>query len=62
VTPGEHAQALGESGFAAAEEVREVTDAYLAARFGERGLPLQDYTRLRQISRSVRSKAKGPTA
>ncbi|MFZ1865477.1 MAG: DUF3488 and transglutaminase-like domain-containing protein [Polyangiales bacterium] len=62
VTPAEHAQALGKSGFPAAEEVREVTDAYLAARFGEGGLALQDYARLRQVSRSVRSKAKRPTA
>jgi hypothetical protein len=61
VTPREHARALGESGFAAAAEVREITDAYLAARFGDGGLPLQDYARLRQVSRSVRSKAKRPT-
>ncbi|MBW2405062.1 MAG: hypothetical protein JRF42_14960 [Deltaproteobacteria bacterium] len=42
---------------------REVTDAYLAARFGEDGLPPQDYHRLRQVSRSIPSKAKRrPTA
>ncbi|KPK13484.1 MAG: hypothetical protein AMJ62_15085 [Myxococcales bacterium SG8_38] len=62
VTPSEHADALGESGFPAAEEVREVTDAYLAARFGEGGLGPQDYVRLRQVSRSIRSKARRPTA
>ena len=63
VTPIEHAEELGRSGFPAADEVREVTDAYLAARFGEVGLPPHDYHRLRQVSRSVRAKAKRrPTA
>ncbi|MGD8608920.1 MAG: DUF3488 and transglutaminase-like domain-containing protein [Myxococcales bacterium] len=62
VTPSEHARELGESGFAAAEEVRRVTDAYLAARFGEEGLTPQQYAKLRHLSRSVRSKAKRPTA
>ena len=63
VTPTEHAEELGRSGFPAADEVREVTDAYLAARFGEDGLPPQDYHRLRQVSRSIPAKAKrGPTA
>jgi len=63
VTPIEHAEELGRSGFPAADEVREVTDAYLAARFGEHGLPPQDYHRLRQVSRSIPSKAKRrPTA
>lgn len=58
VTPIEHAEQLDRSGFAAADEVREVTDAYLAARFGASPLPLHDYQRLRQVSRGVRSKAK----
>lgn len=58
VTPIEHAQQLDQSGFPAAQDVREVTDAYLAARFGERTLPLQDYRRLRQLSRGVRAKAR----
>ena len=58
VTPTEHAEELGRSGFPAATEVREVTDAYLAARFGEGGLPPQDYHRLRQMSRSIPAKAK----
>lgn len=62
VTPSEHARDLGQLGFAAAEEVRQVTDAYLAARFGERGLTPQEYARLRQVSRRVRGKAKRPTA
>ncbi len=63
VTPTEHAEELGRSGFPAATEVREVTDAYLAARFGEDGLPPQDYHRLRQMSRSIPAKAKRrPTA
>ena len=60
VTPIEHAEELGRSGFPAAHDVREVTDAYLAARFGEAGLPLQDYQRLRHVSRGIRSKAKRP--
>jgi len=58
VTPVEHAQELDRSGFVAADEVREVTNAYLAARFGDDALPLHDYQRLRQMSRSVRAKAK----
>ena len=58
VTPIEHAEELDRAGFAAADEVREVTDAYLAARFGEATLPLHDYQRLRQLSRGVRAKAK----
>ena len=60
VTPVEHAKELDRSGFAAAGEVREVTDAYLAARFGEQALPLEDYQRLRRLSRGVRAKAKRP--
>ena len=59
-TPTEHAEELGRSGFVAAAEVREVTDAYLAARFGENGLAPQDYHRLRQVSRSIRNKARRP--
>ena len=58
VTPIEHAKELGESGFAAADDVLEVTDAYLAARFGEKAMPLQDYQRLRQLSRGVRAMAR----
>jgi hypothetical protein len=62
-TPIEHAEELGRLGFPAATEVREVTDAYLAARFGEDRLPPQDYHRLRELSRSIASKAKRrPTA
>jgi hypothetical protein len=61
VTPAEHAEELGRSGFPAANEVREVTDAYLAARFGEKRLPPHDYHRLRQVSRGIRAKAKRPT-
>lgn len=60
VTPIEHAKELGRAGFAAADDVREVTDAYLATRFGETPLPMQDYHRLRQMSRGVRAKAKRP--
>jgi hypothetical protein len=60
VTPAEHVDELGRAGFPAVDEVRQVTDAYLAARFGERHLPPADYHRLRQVSRSVRAKAKHP--
>jgi hypothetical protein len=63
VTPTEHAEELGRSGFLAADEVSQVTEAYLVARFGEGGLPPRDYHRLRQVSRSIRAKAKRrPTA
>lgn len=63
VTPAEHAEELGRTGFPAAEEVTEVTDAYLAARFGASGMSQPDYHRLRQVSRSIRVKVKNrPTA
>ncbi|MGB5694621.1 MAG: DUF3488 and transglutaminase-like domain-containing protein [Polyangiales bacterium] len=63
VTPTEHADELGRTGFAAAEEVREVTDAYLRSRFGDDALLAEDYQRLRQLSRRVRVKARRrPTA
>lgn len=64
VTPTEHADELGRVGFAAADEVREVTDAYLRSRFGEDALSVEDYHRLRHLSRCVRVKAKRrrPTA
>lgn len=60
VTPIEHAKELDRAGFPAAADVREVTDAYLATRFGEKPLPMQDYHRLRHLSRGVRAKAKRP--
>lgn len=60
VTPTEHAQELSRCGFVAADEVRELTNVYLAARFGQDGLPRQDYQRLRQVARSIRAKAKHP--
>ncbi|UCH30677.1 MAG: DUF4129 domain-containing protein [Myxococcales bacterium] len=64
VTPSEHAAELGRSGFLAANEVREVTDAYLATRFGGDPLSPADYHRLRQLSRAIRSRAsrRPPTA
>ncbi|MDH4282590.1 MAG: DUF4129 domain-containing protein, partial [Myxococcales bacterium] len=63
VTPTEHADELGRAGFAAAEEVREVTDAYLRSRFGDDALCAEDFQRLRQLSRRVRVKARRrPTA
>ncbi len=58
VTPAEHADQLGRSGFPAADEVSEITDAYLAARFGDTRMSPPDYHRLRQVSRSIRAKAK----
>jgi transglutaminase-like putative cysteine protease len=63
VTPREHAVELGRVGFLAAGEVREVTDAYLATRFGGDPLPPAEYHRLRQLSRSVRAReSRRPTA
>jgi hypothetical protein len=58
VTPSEHADQLGRSGYPAADEVSAITDAYLATRFGETQMSTHDYHRLRQVSRSVRVKAK----
>jgi len=60
VTPAEHADQLGRSGFPAADVVSQITDAYLATRFGEMRMSPHDYHRLRQVSRSVRAKAKSP--
>ncbi|MBW2507909.1 MAG: DUF4129 domain-containing protein, partial [Deltaproteobacteria bacterium] len=54
VTPSEHADALAREGFAAVQEVRRVTDAYLATRFGGDPLSPADYHRLRQLSRRIK--------
>jgi hypothetical protein len=63
VTPAEHAEELGRTGFLAATEVREVTDAYLATRFGGDPLSVADYQRLRQLSRSIKTRqSRRPTA
>jgi transglutaminase-like putative cysteine protease len=63
VTPQEHAEELRRAGFLAAREVREVTDAYLATRFGGDPLPPADYHRLRQLSRTVGARqSRRPTA
>lgn len=63
VTPQEHAEKLRRAGFLAAREVREVTEAYLATRFGGNPLPPADYHRLRQLSRTVGSRqSRRPTA
>jgi hypothetical protein len=63
VTPREHAEELGRQGFLASSEVREVTDAYLRTRFGGDPLSPADYHRLRQLSRSIRSReSRRPTA
>jgi transglutaminase-like putative cysteine protease len=60
VTPREHAATLRAQGFVAAKEVDEVTGAYLATRFGGSPLPLAEYHRLRQLSRSVKQRPKTP--
>ncbi|MGB5811239.1 MAG: DUF3488 and transglutaminase-like domain-containing protein [Polyangiales bacterium] len=60
VTPAEHAEQLAREGFLAADEVQAVTDAYLAARFGETTIGSQEYQRLRQLGRTVHAKAKRP--
>jgi hypothetical protein len=63
VTPIEHAEELGRAGFLAASEVREITDAYLATRFGGDPLPPSEYHRLRQLSRGIKTRpSSGPTA
>ena len=63
VTPREHADALSRSGFLAATEVSEITDAYLATRFGDDRLPPAEYHRLKQLSRNVRAReTRRPTA
>lgn len=63
VTPAEHATQLGQDGFQAAYEVHEVTDAYLATRFGGRPLSSAEYHRLKQMSRKVASRPRrSPTA
>jgi hypothetical protein len=56
VTPREHAEQLGRAGFLAASEVCEVTDAYLATRFGGDPLSQAEYHRLRQLSRTIRTR------
>ncbi|MEM9727154.1 MAG: DUF3488 and transglutaminase-like domain-containing protein [Myxococcota bacterium] len=60
VTPAEHAAQLARDGFDAASEVEEVTEAYLATRFGDRRMPPAEYHRLRQVGRSVRDAGKRP--
>ena len=58
VTPAEHAKRLGAAGFAAAAEVEEVTEAYLAARFGDATMVPEEYRRLRHLSQSIPGRAK----
>jgi len=60
VTPAEHAEHLARSGFSAASEVRELTEAYLATRFGDSRMGAHEYHRLRQVGRSIRVRAKRP--
>lgn len=60
VTPAEHAAQLAEDGFEGATAVREVTDAYLATRFGEVRLPPTEYHRLRHVGRRVRDIGRRP--
>ena len=61
VTPHAYALDLEESGFHDARAVREVTDAYLEARFGAERLPVAEYQRLRRVSRQVRANRSGST-
>ncbi len=60
VTPAEHADQLGRAGFVAADEVHEITVAYLATRFGEIPMPHGEYQRLKQMNRSIRNKVDAP--
>lgn len=51
-TPREHAAVVRESGFAAADTVDEITEAYLAARWGSKSIDLSDLrTKVRSIRR-----------
>ena len=54
LTPKEHAIGLVELGFEAADEVQELTEAYLGTRFGSSPLPASEYQRLRSLGRRVR--------
>lgn len=54
-TPREHATELAEQGFAGAPAVVEVTDAYLAVRFGAAPLPAAELARLRALVHEVSS-------
>jgi transglutaminase-like putative cysteine protease len=56
VTPAEHAEQLRRSGFPAFDEVSEITDAYLATRFGETRMSPYEFHRLRHMSRSIRAR------
>ncbi len=54
-TPAEHAARLCAEGFAAADAVREVTDRYVAARYGGASLDAGELARLRSLVARVRS-------
>lgn len=54
-TPHEHACRLDAEGFAAADAVREVTDRYVAARYGGAALSPPELARLRSLVARVRS-------
>ena len=53
VTPRQHSERLKESGFSSADDVDEITQAYLAARFGGRGLDPGEFRRLRTKTRTI---------
>lgn len=54
VTPQELSDRLRQEGFAAADAVEEVTHAYLAARFGGKGIGEDELQRLRAKTRTIR--------
>lgn len=58
-TPREHARVLAEEGFEGADVVQEITNAYLLARFGGRGLDPRVLTRLKSGIDTVRA-PRGP--
>lgn len=55
VTPRQHLEQLRLVGFASAEDVEEITQAYLLARFGSRPMGAAEYQRLRGKTRTVRA-------
>jgi hypothetical protein len=57
VSPEAHARALQAEGFAAAAQVAELTAAYSAARYGQRGLSAAQLRELRKRLAEVRRAA-----
>jgi transglutaminase-like putative cysteine protease len=54
-TPNEHVAALRAAGFADSDAVQQVTDGYMAARYGQASLGPEQLARLRAAVRQVRS-------